>query len=227
MISYVILKYAPYDWLKYRGMAILVCRKIKSPAGHRCFLGRLIYRPQSYGHRPSTGECLTESRTGLGQSPADISDIVRSPDGHRKMTDQRPFSVPGCIKGAQPAFGVFPVLEVRQSCTHRSRPDTYRAPAVFLSGHAGNPDLSRPDPVRLCDIGRLSHENRTGTWRGSHDIWRWPADVPPAPHHKFSTFIDPLSSDYLPNIARGPVEPRKELDHCNDDRQIFTGPPTS
>ena len=27
MISYVILKYAPYDWLKYRGMAILVCRK--------------------------------------------------------------------------------------------------------------------------------------------------------------------------------------------------------
>ena len=30
MISYVILKYAPYDWLKYRGMAILVCRKKKS-----------------------------------------------------------------------------------------------------------------------------------------------------------------------------------------------------
>ena len=28
-ISYVILKYAPYDWLKYRGMAILVCRKNK------------------------------------------------------------------------------------------------------------------------------------------------------------------------------------------------------
>ena len=157
-----------------------------------------------------------------------------------------PFSVPGCIKGARPASGVFPVLEVRQSCTrilhfceffgifvqalscirHRSRPDTYRAPAVFLSGHAGNPDLFRPDPVRLCDIGRLSHENRTGTWRGSHDIWRWPADVPPAPHHKFSTFIDPLSSDYLPNIARGPVEPQKELDHYNDDRQIFTGPPT-
>ena len=27
MISYVILKYASYDWLKYRGMAILVCRK--------------------------------------------------------------------------------------------------------------------------------------------------------------------------------------------------------
>ena len=27
MISYVILKYAPYDWLKYRGMANLVCRK--------------------------------------------------------------------------------------------------------------------------------------------------------------------------------------------------------
>ena len=27
MISYLILKYAPYDWLKYRGMAILVCRK--------------------------------------------------------------------------------------------------------------------------------------------------------------------------------------------------------
>ena len=27
MISYVILKYAPYDWLKYRGMAILVCRR--------------------------------------------------------------------------------------------------------------------------------------------------------------------------------------------------------
>ena len=40
-------------------------------------------------------------------------------------------------------------------------------------------------------------------------------------------FIDPLSSDYLPNIARVPVEPRKELDHYNDDRQIFTGPPTS
>ena len=97
----------------------------------------IIYRPQLYGHRPSTGECL-----------ADISDIVRSPDGHRKMTDQRPFSVPGCIKGARPASGVFPVLEVRQSCTrilhfceffwiflqalscigHRSRPDTYRAP---------------------------------------------------------------------------------------------------
>ena len=29
MISYVILKYAPYDWLKYRGMAILICRKKK------------------------------------------------------------------------------------------------------------------------------------------------------------------------------------------------------
>ena len=26
------LKYAPYDWLKYWGMAILVCRKKKSPA---------------------------------------------------------------------------------------------------------------------------------------------------------------------------------------------------
>ena len=25
------LKYAPYDWLKYRGMAILVCRKINRP----------------------------------------------------------------------------------------------------------------------------------------------------------------------------------------------------
>ena len=70
------------------------------------FFGRLIYRPQSYGHRPSTGECL-----------ADISDIVRSPDRHREMTDQRPFSVPGCIKGARSASGVFPVLEVRQSCT--------------------------------------------------------------------------------------------------------------
>ena len=31
MISYVILKYAPYDWLKYRGMAILVCRKKNRP----------------------------------------------------------------------------------------------------------------------------------------------------------------------------------------------------
>ena len=33
MTSYAILKYAPYDWLKYRGMAILVCRKTnRSPA---------------------------------------------------------------------------------------------------------------------------------------------------------------------------------------------------
>ena len=42
MISYVILKYAPYDWLKYRGMAILVCRK-----KNRCRIGirrSTIYR---------------------------------------------------------------------------------------------------------------------------------------------------------------------------------------
>ena len=31
------LKYAPYDWLKYRGMAILVCRRKKIADGtHRC-----------------------------------------------------------------------------------------------------------------------------------------------------------------------------------------------
>ena len=31
------LKYAPYDWLKYRGMAILVCRKKnRAPATFEC-----------------------------------------------------------------------------------------------------------------------------------------------------------------------------------------------
>ena len=120
-------------------------------------------------------------RTGLGQSPADISDIVRSPDGHRKMTDQRPSSVPGCIKGARPASGVFPVLEVRQSCTrilhfceffwifvqalscigHRSRPDTSRD----TQGTRTYPGQTPYDCVISADyrtrIGRAPEGDRT------------------------------------------------------------------
>ena len=46
MIAYVILKYAPYDWLKYRGMAILVCRKkIRSRASDQPKLNISILLP--------------------------------------------------------------------------------------------------------------------------------------------------------------------------------------
>ena len=100
------------------------------------------------------------------------------------------------------------LLQALSCSRHRSQPDTYRAPAVFLSGHAGNPDLSRPDPVRLCDIGPIIAQESDGHLKGIARYLtmtgRCPSGTPSQIFHLYRPIVVRLSSEYRPRPCRAP-----------------------